>query len=109
MPRIRRATLKDAEAIARVHILSWQESYRGIVADDVLDNLSVERRLGQWQRTLSDPQNPYHRAFVGENDREIVGFANYGRVLENDPDYAGELYAIYVLQSAKGKVRGARS
>lgn len=101
MPSIRRATLDDAMGISRVHVHSWRETYRGIVSDDVLTNLSVERRLMQWQASLSDPQDPYHDVFVGERDQEIVGFANYGRGLEKDPDYPGELFAIYILQSAQ--------
>lgn len=48
MIQIRRANLSDASAIAGVHAASWQETYPGIVPDDFLKNLSVERRFVQW-------------------------------------------------------------
>jgi len=103
MLSIRRANLNDAENIARVHVQSWRESYRGIVPGDFLKNLSLERRILQWQNSLSNVQSEYHRAFVAETGGEIAGFANHGRERESDPAYAGELYAIYILQSTHRK------
>lgn len=39
---IRPATLADAEAIVRVHVTAWQESYKGIIEQSYLDKLSYE-------------------------------------------------------------------
>jgi len=39
---IRKATLDDSHQIGYVHYKSWLETYRGIVDDVYLDNLSVE-------------------------------------------------------------------
>jgi hypothetical protein len=36
---VRRATLDDAPAIARVHVAAWQRAYRGQMPDAVLDGL----------------------------------------------------------------------
>ena len=41
---IRKATKADAHDIATVLTLSWKSAYRGIMTDDFLDNLSVEKR-----------------------------------------------------------------
>jgi GNAT superfamily N-acetyltransferase len=106
LQNIRRATLADAAAIARVHVTSWQESYRGIVPDTVLDHLSVDARLAQWRTSLSDPKDEYHRAYVGEVGGEVCGFASYGYERESDPHYRGELFAIYIMKSAHGKGLG---
>ncbi|HNH26830.1 MAG TPA: hypothetical protein PLR93_07410 [Anaerolineales bacterium] len=54
MVTIRKAVLKDASAIATVHVAAWKEAYRGIVADEVLNNLSIQRRTEQWTNSLSD-------------------------------------------------------
>lgn len=105
---IRRAKLEDVTGIARTHIASWRESYRGIVPDDFLNNLSIERRIAQWNESLANPQNQYHRVFVAEVGGEISGFAGYGSEREADPVYLGELYAIYILQSAHRKGIGRR-
>ena len=42
---IRLARVEDAPGITRVHINSWRTTYKGIVPDKVLANLSFERRL----------------------------------------------------------------
>ncbi len=44
MALIRPAVFKDAAAIAHVHIDAWRTTYRSLMPDDVLDNLSFERR-----------------------------------------------------------------
>jgi ribosomal protein S18 acetylase RimI-like enzyme len=103
MIRIRKAVMDDAAGIATVHIASWKETYRGIVPDEFLDNLSVQRRTEQWTNSLSDPSNLYHRACVAEVDGQIAGFSNYGSPQEKDAEFDGELYAIYLLKSAQGQ------
>ena len=41
MENIRAAAEGDGLAIARVHVSSWQTSFRGVVPDDILDGLDV--------------------------------------------------------------------
>ena len=38
----------------------------------------------------------------------VVGFASYGRNLEEDPEYRGEIYALYVLKDFRGQGLGGR-
>ncbi len=102
MIRIRKAALDDAVGIATVHVASWRETYRGIVPDEFLNNLSIQRRTEQWTNSLADPGHTYHRAFVAVMDGQVVGFSNYGYSVEKDPDYVGELFALYLLRSAQG-------
>lgn len=75
---VRGAGIEDAEGIAAVHVASWRETYRGMVPDAFLENLSVARRAAQWMGSLSDPLSVYLRALVAELNEQIVGFANYG-------------------------------
>ena len=100
MVTIRKAVLKDASAIATVHVAAWKEAYRGIVADDVLNNLSIQRRTEQWTNSLSDETHPYHRAFVAEMNSQVVGFSNFGAPQLKDLGFDGELFAIYILKAA---------
>jgi len=100
---IRPAGVKDAEGIAYVHVTAWQETYRGLMPDSVLDNLSVERRTREWRATLQDEANIYHTTVVAEEDAQIIGFANYGRAREGDLQFRGELFAIYVLKRFQGQ------
>ena len=44
MVTVREAVPADARAIARVHVDSWRTTYRDIVPDSVLSQLSYEER-----------------------------------------------------------------
>jgi ribosomal protein S18 acetylase RimI-like enzyme len=93
---IRPATANDAPAIALVHVRTWQSAYRGQIADEYLDTLSVERRTSQWQDRLA-AQVGERRTFVAELDGRVVAFCSVGKCRDEDADdINGELYAIYV-------------
>jgi hypothetical protein len=47
-------TVDDASAVATVHGTAWRESYRGIVSDEFLGSLSIQRRAEQWVSSISD-------------------------------------------------------
>ena len=103
---IRVATVDDAEQLAAVHVQSWQGAYRGLLPDEFLDNLSLERRITRWQNILSDPVNVVP---VYEDGERVVGFVSYGRTRDEDLDQAktGEIYAIYLLPDCWGQGFGA--
>jgi hypothetical protein len=100
MLNIRRAVLDDADGIAQVHVALWRETYPGLVPEDFLKYLSIERRKARWAESLSNPADEYHRAFVADVDQKIAGFANFGGERDNDPNYRGELFAIYFCNPA---------
>lgn len=103
MENIRLARLEDAPAVARVHISSWRSTYKGIVAGQFLANLSVERSKQRWDESLRGGAESGAFLYVAETGREgIVGFASGGPNRHGEfPVYGGELYAIYLLQSAQ--------
>ena len=105
---IRPAEVKDAKGIAHVHVTAWQETYRGLMPDSVLDTLSVESLARQWKETLEDTSNPYHPILVSEAKRKIIGFANFGQEREGDLEYKSELFAIYILNGYQGQGIGRR-
>jgi ribosomal protein S18 acetylase RimI-like enzyme len=105
---IRSAELNDAEGIAYVHVTARQETYRGLMPDSVLDTLSMERRARQWKETLEDASNSYHPTLVAESERKIIGFANYGQERDGNPEYRGELFAIYILKEYQGRGIGRK-
>jgi GNAT superfamily N-acetyltransferase len=102
---VRPANVNDAPAIARVHVESWQATYPGIVPQQILDNLSVERRLAGWSRLLASPGEA--RVWIGELDGRVVGFAGTARPV--DPAMGAgvaELETIYLLPVAQGRGLG---
>ncbi|WAH37286.1 GNAT family N-acetyltransferase [Alicyclobacillus dauci] len=99
---IRKANLKDAGNMAKVHVDSWKTTYKGIVPDTYLERLSYERREAMWKHILSNQTNDV--VFVAEDDEKgIVGFSSGGQERSQNPVYQGELYAIYLLQAFQGK------
>jgi ribosomal protein S18 acetylase RimI-like enzyme len=93
---IRRATVDDAAAIARVHIESWRAAYRGIVPQAHLDGMSLADRTERWEVQLAG--DPAVATFVAdEGAAGVVGFANGGPCRSDGLDSDGELYAIYLL------------
>jgi ribosomal protein S18 acetylase RimI-like enzyme len=105
--RIREAEPRDAEAIARIHVRSWQAAYRGQLSDDYLDGLSVRDRLEQHRMALETPGA--HRTWVAEEDGRVVGFAVTGPSQDADADErTGELYAVYLDPDRYGRGIGKR-
>ncbi|HLU22435.1 MAG TPA: GNAT family N-acetyltransferase [Bacillaceae bacterium] len=101
MTRIRLATLDDLPGIANVHINSWHTTYKGIVAQEFIDNLTYE-----WseERQTSILRSSNKFIYVAEDmSGKIVGFASGGPERNNDPIYKGELYAIYLLEDYQRK------
>lgn len=96
---VREATLGDADGIARAHTDSWQSSYRGILPDTVLDRIDVGQRAETRRRILRD-RSIYQLVAYDLTHHDIVGFCDAGPSRRHVP-YAGELYAIYIVQRAK--------
>jgi GNAT superfamily N-acetyltransferase len=103
---VREATCDDVPAIARVHVASWQTTYRGIFPASVLDNQSVEARERQWRRDLCEPGAGSFVYAALDGLGAVVGFASGGPERTGDPEYQGELYAIYLLASHQGRGLG---
>ncbi|AWR86306.1 GNAT family N-acetyltransferase [Meiothermus taiwanensis] len=103
---IRPATPADAPGVARVHVDSWRETYRGIVPEDFLNSLSYGRREQMWRGGLENP-NWQGVLFVAEDLLEgVVGFVAGGPPQEPLGGFTSELWAIYLLQKHQGKGLG---
>lgn len=100
---VRPAEIADAAAIARVHVETWRTAYRGLLPDDFLAALDEAGYEQRWARTLKDGAG---RVYVAEDGGNVVGFASGGPERAGEDAYAGELYAIYVLQGSQGHGHG---
>ena len=87
----------DAAAIAEVHVLAWQVTYRGMIPDAYLDALSVPKRTDSWRELIGEFDPPKSGAFVALDGVQLLGFASF--CPSRDPDAVfdvGEIPAIYV-------------
>jgi GNAT superfamily N-acetyltransferase len=120
--RVRRAVPSDAEALAALHIRSWQAAYRGLLPDTFLDQLSekLEERSQFWRSAITTPQIAGNEIWVseiwvgeiwvGELNSESQGgpqgFASIGPARDADVPGAGEVYAIYLDPRSWGRGLG---
>jgi GNAT superfamily N-acetyltransferase len=93
--RIRRASVDDAVAIARVRVDSWRATYRGMIPQAYLDGMSVEASATLWDRTLS-ARSERSQVFVAEDAEGVLGFAAGVVLPEPKLGFDAELAAIYL-------------
>lgn len=94
---VRDAKVEDLLSIAKVKIDSWGSTYRGIIADDILDNFDVQEQAKKFGELI--PQGMEKKfLIVAEANGKIMGFAAGGSEREGKYEVDGEVYAIYVLQ-----------
>jgi GNAT superfamily N-acetyltransferase len=96
-PRIRAATAADAQAIARVHVQAWRESYGGLMPDAMLAALSVDRSARMWMEILAGEAIVH----VVESPAGVVGFGSAGPARDALLGTTGEITSIYLLDSVK--------
>ena len=54
---IRRATKDDIAGIVKVHVESWKTTYKGIFANEILENVTFEQRKKQWENIFQKEDN----------------------------------------------------
>jgi ribosomal protein S18 acetylase RimI-like enzyme len=72
---IRDAVKSDVAAIAHLHAESWRSAYRGILADDFLENHAHGDRLAVWQERFSAKAQKPMFVIVANTGRQLAGFA----------------------------------
>jgi ribosomal protein S18 acetylase RimI-like enzyme len=106
-PEVRPARLGDVSAMARVHVRSWQQTYRGLMSDEILDDPSfVSRRERLWTAALSDERYAKNRVAVAEQCGRVVGIAMAGPPTNDDSSLAAHLYVLYLLDAYHGSGAG---
>ena len=98
---VRAATVRDARTIAEIHERAAQAAYRGLVPDEQLVIVPLDKRIKHWRDAIefSDPQ-----VRVAVVEGLSVGFVGYDR--SRDPKSkptTGEIWALYVLEPHWGQ------
>lgn len=95
---VRPARLEDAAAKARMHMSSWEETYRGVMPDRVLDDPGlVGARERFWITALVDKRHRAKRIAVAERDGAVIGVAMAGPPENSESGWSQQLYVLYVL------------
>lgn len=105
MVSYREANSNDTEQIARLHSLSWQQSYRGILNDEFLNGPVLENRRKVWLERLKHP-NSNQYIIVAESEATVCGFAC--TYVDKDPSWGTLLDNLHVHQTQKGQGIGTK-
>jgi ribosomal protein S18 acetylase RimI-like enzyme len=104
---LRPALPRDADAIARVHVETWQNTYAGLVPSDYLARMSVARSSPQWHRAAAKAEKG-NDLMVAEIDEQVVAFVSFGPNRVPELPFGGEVYALYVGVDWQGQGLGRR-
>jgi hypothetical protein len=92
---VREATHKYVPIIAKLHVDTWRTTYRGILPDEHLANLSYARRANGWYQILNHALEDGNFTYVAEEEAgEVVGFANGGVERTGDPKWLRKINYI---------------
>jgi len=93
--------------MARVHVQCWQETYRGLMSDAVLDDPGfVAARERMWTAYLTDERYHQNRVAVAVRDDELVGIAMSGPPEDVTAAWTRQLYVLYVYAADHGTGAG---
>lgn len=98
---VRPAMMRDAKAIAEIQASSSLAAYKGLLSDEQVNTMSVERRVAYWRDAIeySEPQ-----VCVAVDNDQVIGFVGFDRSRDKGtPPTTGEIWAIYVAPSDWGR------
>jgi ribosomal protein S18 acetylase RimI-like enzyme len=98
---VREADPEDAGAVAGVHVRAWQAAYRGLMPDEWLDDLTVERRTETWTGILTESAGKGTTLVGDDGPAGVVGFCSV-QLPSRDEDAGpstAEISALYIEPS----------
>jgi len=104
---VRPALVQDAAQMAHVVVRCWQETYRGLMSDAVLDDPGFPvAREQMFTAILTDEHYRQNRVAVAERDGGLVGVAMSGTPADANVPWARQLYVLYVYAADHGTGTG---
>jgi ribosomal protein S18 acetylase RimI-like enzyme len=99
---VRKACPQDAEAIARIYVESWHDTYPALLPARALMGLTVERQISRWRNTIAVASR--EEVLVAEDGQHnITGMASFGRARDTTLGFDGEIYTLYVHPMLTGQ------
>jgi ribosomal protein S18 acetylase RimI-like enzyme len=98
----------DLPDIARIHIASWQDAYRGVLPSEILASRSREGSLRGWQSTLK--KFPGNLTVARAQDGAILGFCCAGPDVNEarSGPFGFEIYGLHVEPQRRRRGIGGR-
>jgi ribosomal protein S18 acetylase RimI-like enzyme len=93
----------DAEELARVHVQTWRETYKGLLPDAFLARMSEAGFARRFARDLARPESGVTLAAADRSG--LIGYAS-GGASRRGIDGEAEIALLYVLRRAQGRGAG---
>jgi len=98
---VRKARPADAEAVARIYVDSWRDTYPLVLPARLLSSMTVEGQAARWRNAISLAAR--ESVFVAEDEKsKIVGMTSMGRARDTGLGYDAEIYTLYVGPALTG-------
>jgi GNAT superfamily N-acetyltransferase len=107
---VRLAWSADADAIGRLQVRAWQDSYADAVPPEVLADLPVDAFAAQWEISISRPREARERVLVALERATVRGFVATSPTQDGDADPAvdGEIVELLVDPDHRAAGHGSR-
>ena len=69
---IRKARYEDIEQIVDININDWKNVYKGIIDDEILDNLDRNKKIEKWKK-----HHNLDNVIVAEQEEKVLGYCSY--------------------------------
>lgn len=103
---IRDAVPADVPQIAKVHVESWKQSFKGIAPEDYLNSLSIEKREKVFKERMAE--NSYRMLVAEDREKGIVGFIDFGKPDFENFGYDARIFSFYFLPEFQRRGLGER-
>ncbi|QQQ62642.1 GNAT family N-acetyltransferase [Paenarthrobacter ureafaciens] len=99
---VRQAEPSDGPSMAKVHVDTWRETYRGLMSDAVLDDPALlDWRERFWHAVLTDTRYEQNTVAVAAHEGTVIGIAMSGPS-QDDADVPQQLYVLYAYAAFHG-------
>lgn len=93
----------DADALARLHVATWRETYPGLLPAGYLAAMDEERHARRWRGQLKSVDRPAP-VLLAEQRGGLVGYCAAGRARGGE----AEVFTLYLLRRVQAAGLGAR-
>jgi len=102
---ILKAEILDSLEIAKLIKDAWNSAYKGIISDEYLENMDVEKISKSWKEGIEKNKN---NIFVYKENNQILGIIRFGKSKDYISENIGEIFVLYVKVQEKRKGIGTK-
>jgi len=92
---VRTARADDAQAVARVYIDAWHDTYPAILPTNLLRAMTPKGQTARWHAAIV--HGGREKVLVADCSRHgVVGMTSFGPAQDREFGYDGEVYTLYI-------------